>query len=206
VTPQDIEEQIAKQRELLEQDLLQKEKWLKMKMEILLAESSLTTNNFRAGFMHSYRADCHVDLSAPDLETAIRISAGFQLLSLVKVTGSFSVFTPKKSIVPSDEKDNTITDIMPYLYMISGLREYLEDKVLHFYREIAGYTVEYRIKVKHDPSTCRDYKITYDRFGNAHKKYCRIINNSGYFHESTKFWSPEDNPNRFILWSYLGDI
>jgi len=32
------------------------------------------------------------------------------------------------------------------------------------------------------------------------------INNSGYFHESTKFWSPEDNPNRFILWSYLGDI
>ena len=174
-----------------------------MKTEILLAEPSLTTNNFRAGFMHSYRADCHIDLIAPDLKTAIQISAGIQLLPLVKVAGSFVSFTPKRSLIPSDERDNTITDIAPYLYKIDGLREHLENKILHFYREIAGYTVEYRIKVEHDLSTYRDYKITYDRFGEAHKKYCRIINNSGYFHESTKFWSPEDNPNRFVLWSYL---
>lgn len=161
----------------------------------------LTDANFSAGYMHTWPGDCHVNLTAADLTEALVIAERMNPETLCRVKDSCLSYKPADCITQTDEDRAKIETITPWIYQIDGPRQYREEKTLMFWVKAAGYMVQVRIAVQNDPDTFRQYDITFDRQGNAHKRRNEIVNKSGHFNRVDRFWSSEDQPGRFVLFA-----
>lgn len=137
-----------------------------------------------------------------DLSAAICVAEILNPLALFKVKGSCTAFVPETYLDRYLKKNPNAKEeaVNPYIYHIDGLRQYAEEKTLECYVDAAGYMVQVEIPVKRDLDTYRDYEITFDRRGNPHRHYCRLVNKSGHFLHSIKWWTSEDHPNKFTLY------
>ena len=159
---------------------------------------NLTNDNFSVGYMHVHKADCFVNLEAADLPEAMAVCEKMNPLQAVRLKGTFLSYRADRTLSEKELAENEQT-LIPYFYVIDGLRQYGEKKTLHWFVDVDGLTVEVRCKVKSDPLTRRDFSITFDRYGNAHKDKNELINKSGYFTRVDRFWSSDDQPSRFVL-------
>lgn len=159
---------------------------------------NLTDENFSVGFVHVHKADCFVNVEADTLPDALVMCERMNPLQAVRLKGTFLSFRADRSVSEKEREEND--EIMiPYFYVIDGLRQHGEEKTLTWFVDAAGYTVEVRCKVKSDPLTQRKYQITFDKHGNAHKEQNDLINKSGEFLRVDRFWSSDDQPSRFVL-------
>jgi len=192
-----MQDTIEKLKAKQEKDLAEaiKNEEIKKKVKAALG---LTDDNFSVGYMHAHKADCFINLEADDLPAALHKCETMNPLQAVRLKGTFLSFRADRTLSEKEkaEKDQTM---IPYFYVIDGLRQYGEEKVLHWFVDADGLTVEVRCKVKSDPLTRRDYHISFDRYGNAHKDKNDLINESGYFNRVDRFWSSDDQPSRFVL-------
>ncbi len=169
----------------------------KTKSEVMAA-LGLTEENFAPGFMHVHKADCYIVVAADTLPDALVMCERMNPLQMVRITGTFCSFRAELSVTEKEYKENEILPI-PYCYKIDGLRQHNEEKTLVWFVEAAGYTVEVRCKVKNDPLTYRSYEITFNRSGDGVKKRDDLVNKSGYFQRSNRFWSSLDQPSTYVL-------
>jgi hypothetical protein len=119
-------------------------------------------------------------------------------LQAVRLKGTFLSFRADRTLTEK-EKDKNEQTMIPYFYVIDGLRQHSEEKTLTWFVDADGLTVEVRCKVKSDPLTRRDFHIRFDSYGNAHKDKNELINKSGEFIRVDRFWSSDDQPGRFVL-------
>lgn len=166
------------------------------------AALGLNDANFSAGYMHVHAADCHVQFEADTLSDAMLICERMNPLAMVRLKGTFLSFRADCRVTNKERTENKVETIMPYVYKIDGLRQYGDERTLVWYVEAVGYVVECRCKVKQDPDTRRDYHITFDRYGHATKHKNNIVNKSGHFPQQDRFWSSDDQPGNWVLWSY----
>ncbi len=166
--------------------------------EAVMTALNLSDANFSAGFMHVYKADCFVNLEAETLNEAITLCEKMNPLQAVRLKGTFLSFRADKTLSEKDMAENDQI-MIPYWYVIDGLRQYGEEKTLHWFVNAADYTVEVRCRVKSDPLTRRDYAIQFNKHGEAIREKNELINKSGQFTRVDKFWSPQDQPGRFVL-------
>lgn len=193
-----IEELKARQAKELEAAINQET--AREKITTALAALNLNVVKFSP---HVAYADYTVTVDTqPDLSAAIYTAEILNPLCIFKVKGSCTAFVPEPTLDAYLQKNKNATEeaVGAYIYIVDGLRQYKEEKTLECYIDAAGYTVQVEIPVEHDPDTRRDYEITFDRRGNPHRKYCRLINNSGHFRRSICWWTSEDHPNRFTLY------
>ncbi len=196
MTTDRIEELKAKQAKELEA-LIQVEN---AKAAIIAALTTVTVVKFSP---HVAYADYTVTVEpAEDLSAAICIAEILNPLALFKVKDSCTAFVPETYLDRYLKKNPNAKEeaVTPYIYHIDGLRQYTEEKTLECYVDAAGYTVQVEIPVKRDPDTYREYEITFNRRGEPHRHYCRLINKSGHFLHSIKWWTSEDHPNKFTLY------
>jgi hypothetical protein len=158
----------------------------------------LTEDNFSAGFMHVHKADCWVKLEADDLPSALHKCEVMNPLQAVRLEGTSLSFRADRTLTEKDKAENDQT-MIPYFYVIDGLRQYGDEKTLTWFADADGLTVEVRCKVKSDPLTRRAFHITFNRDGDARKEQNDLINKSGEFTRVDKFWSSDDQPSRFVL-------
>jgi hypothetical protein len=168
--------------------------------ETVKAALGFTDDSFSPGYMHVHRADCFVNVEAETLPDAMVMCERMGPLQAVRLKGTFLSFRADRTVTDKDREGVKEETLIPYYYVIDGLRQHQEEKTLTWFVDARGLTVEVRCKVKQDPDTYRDYRITFDKNGNARKERNDLVNKSGYFHKYDRFWSPDDQPSRFVLW------
>ncbi len=147
-------------------------------------------------FVHKLYADCTITLEAETLPDALVVCERMNPLTIAHVADGHLAFQPIDYLYHKNGEKAVITAIGPYIYKLGFRGEHH----LHFFVEAGQYIAEIKIKVKVDHLTRTDCKITYDRHGNARKHYCHLINNTGYFTKSARFWSTEEEPNNYVMW------
>lgn len=138
-----------------------------------------------------------------DLPAAIYVAEILNPVTIFKVNSSCCAFVPEFNLdayLGKNKSAKTDDYTAAYTYQIDGLNNRPDEKELQCYVEAVGYTFRVDIPVKHDPDTYRDYKITFNRRGEAHREYCRLINRSGYFLKSVSWWSSQEHPNSYTLY------
>jgi hypothetical protein len=188
-----IEELKAKQEKELQNAI--KAESIKARVKSAL---NLTDDNFAVGYMHVHKADCWIKMDADDLPSALHKCEIMNPLQAVRLKGTFLSFRADRTLTEKEKEENDQT-MIPYFYVIDGLRQYGDEKTLTWFVDADGLTVEVRCKVKSDPLTRRDFHISFDRYGNAHKDKNELINKSGEFIRVDRFWSSDDQPSRFVL-------
>lgn len=164
----------------------------------VLAATGLPASVWTAGAVHAYRADCFLRLHADTLSDAILIAERANPETRVKSVKGGTSFVALDSLASAQAESAEIVN--PYTYHISGLKEYTEEKDIRFTVMVAGYRVEYRVRVANDPDTRRIWHPNLYKRGRLVKPaWTELVNRSGHFTESTRFWSTPDQPNTFVL-------
>ncbi len=195
------EEELASLRAKHAKELEAAERNFRMKVAVMEA-LQLDAKAFRAGFMHAYGADCHIELHAETLPDAILIAERMGPITLCRVKDSSLSFLPDKRIPAKRSERAEIEPICPYIYEIDGVEGYAEEKRLRFFVEAAGYVVDVRVVVANDPDTARHLDDVRDNRGRLIERKRRITNNSGHFPRVTKWWAEPGKQGKYTLWSY----
>ncbi len=172
-----------------------------LKMKLFLMDAlSLPESAFPAGFIHSYKSDCHIQLSAPTLNDAMVIAERMNPIAMVRYKPSCLSFIPL--IYSENEEYETL--ITPYIYELKAWTfTSTIDKTLTFYIKAGSYIVDVRVKIESDPLTNIEYG-----FRGSHSRYqereffCTLVNKSGLFPQSDRFYASHNEPNNFTLWSH----
>ena len=201
----EIDQKTAEFRAKLEKEMAQKV--LNEEMRIAVRDDlELTDDNFSAGFMHAYIADCTANLKADTLSEAITMAEFMNPEAVVRYKDSCLSYKPFDTVTDAEwEKSDSpdshlkLETISPYRYEIDGGSKYPQTKKLKFFVKAAGFLVAVEITVANDPDTRIIFQCRYDREGNPQKVEDTLINDSGNFLRVDKFWSDQSNPSKRVL-------
>jgi hypothetical protein len=150
------------------------------------AALNLSAENWHAGFMHpTPGADCFVLFKAETLPDALAMAERQSDIPLVLICDgscvSIRADTPRLTQRQFDKSQR----IAPYTYEIGkGFLEQ-DSRELRYYFNCAGYVVQARVTVAHDPLTRRVYRWLNDKHGNQSRiESVALCNESGYFLKS----------------------
>lgn len=196
-----LEAQKAALREKQAKELAELEQLHKMQTAVASA-LNLPEEAFRAGWMHAYGADCHVELHAETLPDAILIAERMNPITACKVKDGSTSFLPDARIPEKRRERGTVEIICPYFYEVDGIAGRPEEKRLRFFVAAGPYVVAVRVAVKKDPDTHRLHHVEYNRHGEILREERSIVNQSGHFPQVVKWWSSPGQPGKYTLWSY----
>lgn len=145
-----------------------------------------------------YSADYEPRFEAETLNDAMRLMEQFSPLTIYSVKDSCLSFLPEGKQTGDKHKNADKIPVGLYLYTIDGLRQHEESKEFSFFVTLGGFLLKIAVEIKNDPDTRRSYRVKEIPGGYAVEDV-QIINKSGYFGHSVRFWSSHDQPNRFVL-------
>jgi hypothetical protein len=154
---------------------------------------------------HVCYADAFIEIEAETLQAAMEVMEKSNPLAMYRYMDGCLSFRSEKGLqeksngrLPDKDKAELIA---PYRYKVQKMRQYHQEQALIWYIQAGQFVVEVRCSVQ-KPKCRIDCKITFDRYGNARKHYCNLVGeNSGYFTKSDKFYSSQEHPNSFVLWT-----